>query len=35
LAREIAERTREALRQPRDVLQRVERILQALGPRGT
>jgi hypothetical protein len=35
LTREIAERTREAIRQSRGLLQRVERILQTLRPRGT
>jgi hypothetical protein len=35
LTREIAERTREAIRQSRGLLQRVERMLQALDPRGT
>jgi hypothetical protein len=34
-AREIAEQTREAIRQSRVLLQRVERMVQALGPQGT
>jgi hypothetical protein len=35
LAREVAGRTREAIRQSRGLLQRVERILQAPGQRDT
>jgi hypothetical protein len=35
LTREIAEQSREAIRQSRGLLQRVERMLQAPGPRGT